>query len=109
MGFDGPRRTAIHLVSSLVSRAIFKTMVRGTDNSIPIGPNTHPQKINERNTTSVERPTPRPMTRGSIILPNIVLTAKYTAITRTTSQNPSSIIAMSNAGMRAMIEPIVGI
>ena len=44
-------------------------MVRGTESSIPTGPNTHPQNTNDTNTTRVDRPRPRPMKRGSSPLP----------------------------------------
>jgi len=31
-------------------------MVKGTDSSMPIGPNIHPQNIKEKNTTNVDNP-----------------------------------------------------
>ena len=68
-----PSRMAIQRVSSLLSSAIFTVIVSGTDSNIPTAPKTHPQKTSERNTTSVDRPKPRPMKRGSITLPTVTL------------------------------------
>jgi hypothetical protein len=55
----------VHRVEGLLSKAIFTTMVIGTDNNIPAGPHTQPQKIRDKNTTRVERPSFRPMSFGS--------------------------------------------
>lgn len=61
-------------VDGLLSKAIFTTMVIGTDNSIPTGPQAHPQNTNERKTTNVESPSFRPMSLGSTTFPNMTFT-----------------------------------
>ena len=52
------------------------TMVRGTERSAPIGPQSHPQKSNESTTTRVESPMRCPMICGSTMLPIAVLIPK---------------------------------
>lgn len=56
MGASGPSNTAIHRVPLLFSHANFRVMVSGMHKTIPPGPSRLPQKINERKTTSVDRP-----------------------------------------------------
>ena len=68
VGFSELSRIAIHRVSSLLSSAILTDMDKRTERSNHTGPKTHPQKTNERKTTNVDNPKPRPMKRGSIIL-----------------------------------------
>jgi len=48
--------------------ATLAVIVSGTDDSIPTGPKTQPQKIVDITITSGDNPRPRPMTRGSTIL-----------------------------------------
>ena len=61
-------------VDGLLSKAILTTMVIGTDNNMPTGPQIHPQKTNERKTTNVESPSFRPINLGSTTLPNMTFT-----------------------------------
>ncbi|MOA65524.1 hypothetical protein D3C78_1919390 [compost metagenome] len=72
----------------MVSSAIRVIMVRGTDSNIPTGPISHPQKINDKNTTNVDSPSPRPITRGSSILPITKLMVIKPAATTRASPNP---------------------
>ena len=67
---------AIHCVSSRLSNPILTNMVSGMDNNMPAGPSTQPQKINDANTMSVERPTRWPMNLGSMKLPIRILMTK---------------------------------
>lgn len=64
------------------------TIVSGTDSNMPTGPSSQPQKISDRNTTSVDSPSPRPITRGSRILPITMLTAIKPPATTNASPNP---------------------
>ena len=73
---EDPNNIAAPFVLSLLSSIIFIIIVKGTESSIPIGPNTHPQNINDTNTTKVERPNPFPKILTSRIEPKIVFTAK---------------------------------
>jgi hypothetical protein len=61
------------------SSTIFITMARGTERNIPTGPQTQPQKTSESTTTSVESPSRRPKSAGSIRLPISMFTARKTA------------------------------
>ena len=56
----GPSSTAIQWVSGRESSAILIIMASGTEMSIPIDPSTQPQNTGARNTTSADRPRPRP-------------------------------------------------
>ena len=64
-------RTLSPYVEGELSNAILTIIVMGTDSNMPIGPQIHPQNTKDRNTTSVERPSLRPMSLGSTTLPNI--------------------------------------
>ena len=105
---SGPKSMAIHRVSSLLSNAILAVMVNGTDNSIPTGPKTHPQKISDKKTTSVDRPRPRPMNLGSMTFPTSRLITTKPDATIIDLTNPNCIRASNTAGMAAIIEPILG-
>ena len=64
-------------------------VVRGTDKTIPIGPKTHPQKINDRKTIKVESPKPRPKNRGSRKLPIVKLIVIYPIIVIIEGRRPN--------------------
>jgi hypothetical protein len=64
-GASGPSKTAIQRVLLLFSHANFSVMVNGMHRTTPIRPSRLPQKTSERNTTSVDRPSLRPMSLGS--------------------------------------------
>jgi hypothetical protein len=70
------RSVLIHRVFSVFANAIFIIVVMGTQRIIPIGPNTHPQNINDTNTINGEMPMPWPMMRGSMKLPITLLMTK---------------------------------
>jgi hypothetical protein len=84
-------------------------MVSGTDSNIPTGPISQPQKINDRKTTSVDNPSPRPMTRGSSILPITRLIAIKPAATTSASPKPLNSSAWISGGTAAITEPMLGI
>ena len=68
--------TATQRKSLVFSSAILTTIVRGTENSMPIGPHTQPQKTSETNTTSADSPSRRPISVGSTRLPKMTLMAR---------------------------------
>ena len=57
---SGPSNTAIHCVLLLFSHTNFTVIVSGMHRTTPIRPSSPPQKISERKTTSVDRPSPGP-------------------------------------------------
>ena len=66
-------KIAMAFVSGLASRASLAVIVRGTESSMPIGPNTQPQKTSDKKTTSGESPNPFPRYLGSINEPMKIL------------------------------------
>ena len=101
-----PSNVRIHFVLLLFSAAIFTIIVRGIDNSIPTGPNTHPQKIKDTNTINDERSSFFPMYFGSIIFPiktyagfgsiSAISTCNYNKIIIVTGKSESSEINTNN-------------
>ena len=85
------------------------TIVSGTDSNIPTLPSSQPQKINDKNTTKVDKPKPLPKNRGSIIFPITIFTTTKPSPARPAFAKPNSTNAMSTAGTAAIIEPILGI
>ena len=92
----------------LYSNAIFKIIVKGTDNNIPIGPNTQPQNTKEINTTKGERPKPFPKNRGSSNPPNPRFTIKNPSTTNKALKTPNTISANITAGIAASIDQTFG-
>jgi hypothetical protein len=103
-----PSTTASQRVSSNDANTLFSIMVSGTPKSAPTGPQSQPQKSIERKTTSVERPSARPMTRGSITLPTTKFTVRWPMPTAAAPPGPSVMSAISVGGMPAIAEPMVG-
>ena len=68
-----PSITATQRKSSVFSKAILTITVSGTESSIPTGPQTQPQKTNDKITTRVESPSRRPMKYGSTKLASTML------------------------------------
>ena len=75
---------------------------------MPTEPNNQPQNINDKKTTNVDRPKPRPIKRGSIILPITVLTKTKPNPAKPAVAKPWSTKAINTAGTAAIIEPILG-
>ena len=71
-----------HFPLSEFDKAILIVIVKGTESTMPTGPNTHPQKSRETKTTKVERPKPFPSILGSSILPILILITRYPAAER---------------------------
>ena len=97
-------------VASICSIAILSAAVRGTESSMPGIPQSHPQKIREKSTTSGLRFKPRPINFGSSILPTINwMERSRIEITSVLPMDPdwNSVIAIG--GRVATIEPMVGI
>ena len=62
--------------SSVFSRTIFSIIVRGTDSSMPNGPQTQPQNTRDRRMTRGDNWRRRPNSIGSTKLPNTMLIAR---------------------------------
>ena len=56
---------AIQRVSSNPFSTMCTVIVRGTDSSMPTGPSTQPQNTIEQKMITGDRPSPRPISRGS--------------------------------------------
>ena len=84
-------------------------MVKGTDSNMPTEPSSQPQKINDKKTTKVDKPKPRPIKRGSTILPITILVPTYNKPVIPAAPGPIWIKANNTAGIAAIIEPILGI
>ncbi len=107
--FSDSSSMAIHRVLSLDSNMNFNDIVRGIERIAPIKPRRPPQNINDKNTTSVDRPNCLPISRGSITFP---ITKPIRILPATTSRalpGPNCINARRAAGMAETIAPILGI
>ena len=91
------------------SNAIFSVIVKTTAKNIPTAPKTQPQKMSEKNTTAGERPTPCPISFGSIILLIKLLIIKYQSISQSVVLISWFKSESKRAGIEAIIEPITGI
>ena len=101
-------RMEIHRHRSLPSRRIFRIIVSGTESSIPTAPQTHPQKIRDRKTTSVESPSRRPIHRGSTRLPMIMCIATKPIAVIVARATPNCTSASATGGTVAISEPRFG-
>src|SRR5512136_1962949 len=61
----------------------------GTERIIPTGPRTHPQKTNDRKTTSVDKLRPLPVSFGSMILPTTICTTTKPRTVRRADPTPN--------------------
>ena len=95
-------------VLSLLSKIILIIIVNGTESSIPTGPKTHPQNINDTNTTKVDSPNPFPKIFTSRIEPNIVFAAKNPIPVNIAFPKPNCINAKTTGGPEASKEPMFG-
>lgn len=68
-----PIKMATQRVLSLLTKAIFTTIVSGVAKSMPMGPNSQPQKIRDMNTIRGDRPNPCPINLGSMMFPKMKL------------------------------------
>lgn len=73
----------------LLSSKILTIMVKGTLSSIPIGPQSQPQKTKLKKTTKAESPSLRPISLGSSTLPTTVLTVRKPIPTAMVLGNPN--------------------
>ena len=105
---SGPSNIAIHRVLLLFSHTYFRVMVKGTLRTTPIRPSRPPQKIRERNTTSVDRPSLRPLSIGSTTLPRMNSTARYPIAASEARPIPNWIKARKTAGTAAIMAPTLG-
>ena len=84
-------------------------MVSGTERNIPTEPKIQPQKINDRKTTKVDRPSIFPINFGSRKFPTTVLAKRNVKAVQRTAAGPICTKARIIGGIAAMIEPIFGI